>query len=153
VDRFLGATSQPSEPYYSNRSHQINYSLHQQIEAAHAEAERIEAEALQLEARIVRAGGVPPRRKCGKPVSTKAIRQNLTLTGLINSRDPQVTSYLGIQSGAYAREQAERAKRQAAIESLQQATAALQQRNQLSQLNRERAAIAGINPATGSRLF
>jgi hypothetical protein len=131
----------------------MNYSLDQQIEAAHAEAERIEAEALQLEARIVRAGGVPPRRQYGKPVSAEAIRQNLTLTGLINSRDPQLASFLGIQSGAYAREQAERAERQAAVERLQQATAELQQRNQQSQLNRERAAIAGINPVTGSRFF
>jgi len=131
----------------------MNYSLDQQIEAAHAEAERVEAEALQLEARIIKAGGVPPRRQYGKPVSTEAIRQNLTLTGLINSRDPQLASFLGVQSGAYAREQAECAERQAAIERLQQATAELQQRNQQSQLNRERAAIAGINPVTGSRFF
>lgn len=131
----------------------MNYSLDQQIEAAHTEAERIEADALQIEARIIKAGGVPPRRQYGKPVSTEAIRQNLTLTGLINSRDPQLASFLGIQSGAYAREQAERAERQAAIERLQQATAELQQRNQQSQLNRERAAIAGINLNSGARYF
>ncbi len=131
----------------------MNYSLDEQIEAAYAEAERIEAEALQLEARIIRAGGVPPRRQYGKPVSTQAIRENLTLVGLINAKDPALASYLGIQTGLHQKQQQEAAERQAAIERLQQATAELQQRNQQSQLNRERAAIAGINPVTGSRFF
>lgn len=131
----------------------MNLSIDQQIDAAHAEAERIENEALQIEARVIKAGGVPPRRQYGKPVSADAIRQNLTLTGLINSRDPALASFLGIQTGLHQRQQQEVEERQAAIQRMQQATAELQQRNQQSQLNRERAAIAGINPYTGSRYF
>ena len=131
----------------------MNLSIDQQIDAAHAEAERIENEALQIEARVIKAGGVPPRRQYGKPVSADAIRQNLTLTGLINSRDPALASFLGIQTGLHQRQQQEAEERQAAIQRMQQATAELQQRNQQSQLNRERAAIAGINPYTGSRYF
>jgi hypothetical protein len=131
----------------------MNYSLDQQIEAAHAEAERIEADAIQLEARIIKAGGVPPRRQYGKPVSAQAIRENLTIVGLINAKDPALASYLGVGTGLHQKQQQEAAERQAAVERLRQATAQLQQRNQQSQLNRERAAITGINPYTGSRFF
>lgn len=130
----------------------MNLSIDQQIDAAHTEAERIEADALQIEARIVKAGGIPPRRQYGKPVSTEAIRQNMTLVGLLNKRDPALASYLGIQSGSYAREAAERAERQAAIERMQALTAQTRQQNQAAQLHRERASHAGISPTTGMRL-
>ena len=130
----------------------MNLSLDQQIDAAHSEAERIEADALQIEARIVKAGGIPPRRQYGKPVSTEAIRQNMTLVGLLNKRDPALASYLGIQSGSYAREAAERAERQAAIERMQALTTQTRQQNQAAQLHRERAASAGVNPHTRTRL-
>lgn len=126
----------------------MNLSIDQQIEAAHAEAERIENEALQIEARILKAGGVPPRRQYGKPISTDAIRQNLTLTGLINSRDPALASYLGIQTGSYLREQAEREERQAAAARMQELTDQIRQRNQEARLHRERASLAGFNPVT-----
>lgn len=129
----------------------MTFSLDQQIDAAHSEAERIEADALQIEARIVKAGGVPPRRQYGKPVSVQAVRQNLTLVGLINAKDPALASYLGVQSGAYAREQAEREERQALAERMQQLTEATRQRNQAAQLHRERCSAAGINPTTGRR--
>ena len=126
----------------------MNLSIDQQIEAAHAEAERIENEALQIEARILKAGGVPPRRQYGKPISTDAIRQNLTLTGLINSRDPALASYLGIQTGSYLREQAEREDHQAAAVRMRELTDQIRQRNQEARLHRERASLAGFNPVT-----
>ena len=130
----------------------MDLSLEQQIDAAHAEAERIEADALQIEARIVKAGGIPPRRQYGKPVSTEAIRQSLTLVGLLNKRDPALASYLGIQTGSYAREAAERAERQAAIERMQALTEQTRQANQAARLHCERAASAGVNPHTGMRI-
>ena len=130
----------------------MNLSLDQQIDAAHSEAERIEADALQIEARIVKAGGIPPRRQYGKPVSTEAIRQSLTLVGLLNKRDPALASYLGIQTGSYAREAAERAERQAAIERMQALTEQTRQPNQAARLHRERAASAGVNPHTDMRI-
>ena len=46
----------------------MNLPLDQQIDAAHLAAERVENEALQIEARIIKAGGVPPKRPYGKPV-------------------------------------------------------------------------------------
>ena len=125
--------------------------LDQQIEAAHSAAEAVEAEALQIEARIVKAGGVPPCRQYGKPVSVQPVRQYLTLVGLINAKDPAQASYLGVQSGAYAREQAEREERQALAERMQQLTEATRQSNQAAQLHRERCSAAGINPTTGRR--
>jgi len=128
-------------------------SLEQQIEAAHAAAEAVEAEALQIEARIVKAGGVPPRRQYGKPVSAQAIRQNLTLVGLLNAKDPALASFLGIQSGSFAREQAEREERQAAIQRMQELTEATRQQNMARQLHRERCSAAGVNPLTGVRKF
>jgi len=131
----------------------MNYSLDQQIEAAHAEAERIEADAIQLEARIIKAGGVPPRRQYGKPVSSQAIRENLTLVGLINAKDPALASYFAIQTGAYAREQAERAERQALAARMAELTEQTRQRNHAAQLHRERCDVANINPLTGQRRF
>ncbi|MHA3959943.1 hypothetical protein [Synechococcus sp. LTW-G] len=131
----------------------MNLSIDQQVDAAHSEAERIEADALQIEARIVKAGGIPPRRQYGKPVNSEAIRQSLTLVGLLNKRDPALASYLGIQSGSYAREAAERAERQAVIERMQALTEQTRQANQAAQLHRERASNAGINPTTGLRLI
>ena len=130
----------------------MNLSLDQQIEAAHAEAERIEAEALQLEARIIKAGGVPPRRQYGKPVSATEITRNLTLTGLINSRDPALASFLGIQSGAHQRRQEEQHARQEAAARLQAATEALRQQNEQAQLNRERMQALNVDLA-GRRRF
>ena len=131
----------------------MNYSLDQQIEAAHAEAERIESEALQLEARIIKAGGVPPRRQYGKPVSSQAIRENLTLVGLINAKDPALASFLGVQTGSFAREQAERAERQALEARMAELTEQTRQRNHAAQLHRERCDVANINPLTGQRRF
>ena len=131
----------------------MNYSLDQQIEAAHAEAERIESEALQLEARIIRAGGVPPRRQYGKPVSTEAIRQNLTLCGLINAKDPALASFIGIQTGAHIRQQTEREERQAVAARMAELTAQARQQNQAAQLHRERCNLAGINYLNGQRRF
>ena len=131
----------------------MTLSLDQQIEAAHSEAERIEADALQIEARIVKAGGIPPRRQYGKPVTADSIRTNMTLVGLLNAKDPALASYLGVQAGTFAREAAERAERQAAIERMQALTAQTRQQNQAAQLHRERASHAGINPTTGMRLI
>ena len=111
----------------------MNLSLDQQIDAAHSEAERIEADALQIEARIVKAGGIPPRRQYGKPVNADSIRQSLTLVGLLNKRDPALASFLGVQSGSYAREAAKRAERQVAIERMQALTAQTRQQNQAAQ--------------------
>ena len=131
----------------------MNLSLDQQIDAAHSEAERIEADALQVEARIIKAGGIPPRRQYGKPVTSDSIRTNMTLVGLLNAKDPALASYLGVQAGTFAREAAERAERQAAIERMQALTEQTRQANQAARIHRERAASAGVNPHTGLRLI
>jgi hypothetical protein len=73
----------------------VTLPLDYQIDAAHHEAQRIEAEAGQIEARIVAAGGVPPVRRYGTPVSGEAVSRNLTTTGLLQRRDP-TSRYLGL---------------------------------------------------------
>jgi len=130
----------------------MNLSLDQQIEAAHAEAERVEAEARKLEARIIKAGGIPPRRQYGKPVSTDDVRRNLTLVGLINSRDPQLASFLGVQTGTHQRRLEEQQAQQEAAARLQAATEELRRQNEQARINRERAAVLGIDTA-GRRRF
>jgi hypothetical protein len=131
----------------------MNLSIDQQIDAAHSAAEQTEAEALQIEARIVRAGGIPPVRQYGKPVSAADIARNMTLTGLINSRDPALASFLGIQTGSHQRRQEEEAARKAAAERMQAQTEALRQQNDQARFQREHAARLGVDPLTGRRRF
>jgi len=129
----------------------MDLSLDQQIDAAHSEAERIEADALQLEARIIKAGGTPPTRQYGRPIDPAAIKQNLTLVSVLNRRDPQLASYLGIQSGAYRREAEERATREMQARSLAMKTEQARAQNQAAAAQRYQQQLAGINPNTGRR--
>jgi hypothetical protein len=69
-----------------------------QIDAAHRQAQEIENQARQVEARILKAGGVPPTRAYGKPVSGEAVSRNLTLKSLLQRRDPALAAFLGIGS-------------------------------------------------------
>jgi hypothetical protein len=84
----------------------VTLPLDYQIDAAHHEAQRIEAEAGQIEARIVAAGGVPPVRRYGTPVSGEAVSRNLTTTGLLQRRDPALANYLGIGSDYHRKQEA-----------------------------------------------
>jgi hypothetical protein len=108
----------------------VTLPLDYQIDAAHREAQRIEAEAGQIEARIIKAGGVPPVRRYGKPVSGEAVSRNLTLTGALQRRDPALAAYLGIGSDYHQKEAAAAAARQASAQALQAQTEQLRQRNQ-----------------------
>ena len=129
----------------------MNYSLDQQIEAAHSAAERIEQEARQIEARIVKAGGVPPTRPYGRPVSGGAIAQNLTLKSLLQRRDPALAAYLGCGSDLQRREAEERAAREMQAQALAMQTDRLRQVNAASARYREQMNLQGINPNTGRR--
>jgi hypothetical protein len=117
----------------------MNLPLDHQIDAAHHEAERIENEALAIEARILKAGGVPPVRRYGKPVSRQDVGQNITTTGLLQRRDPALAAYLGIGSDYHLRQAAAAAARQASAQALQAQTEALRQRNQSAAAARYRA--------------
>jgi hypothetical protein len=108
----------------------MDYNLDQRIEQAHADAERVEAEARQIEARILKTGGIPPTRPYGRPVDPAAIKKNLTLVALLNRRDPQLASYLGVQTGYAANQQAEQEARRAEAERIQAATDRLRAVNQ-----------------------
>jgi hypothetical protein len=108
----------------------MNFPLDYQIDAAHHEAQRIENEALAIEARIIAAGGVPPVRRYGTPVSRAEVSKNLTLTGALQRRDPALATYLGIGSDYHQKEAAAAAARQASAEALQAQTEQLRQRNQ-----------------------
>jgi len=104
--------------------------LDTQISQAHAAAEATEQQARHLEARIVKAGGTPPLRQYGSAVSADAIRKNLTLVSVLNRHDPELASYLGVQTGSYRREAEEREARILQAKALEMQTEQLRQRNQ-----------------------
>jgi hypothetical protein len=79
----------------------MDLTLDQRIEAEHSDAERVENDARAIEARIVAAGGVPPTRPCGRPVSGDDIRRNLMLTSLLQRKDPKLAAYLCVGSDGY----------------------------------------------------
>ena len=104
--------------------------LDHQIDAAHHEAQRIENEALAIEARIIKAGGVPPTRPYGKPVSREAVSRNLTTTGLLQRRDPALAAYLGIGSDYHLKQQQAAEARRLQVESMQAKTEQLRKQNE-----------------------
>ena len=122
-----------------------------QISQAHAAAEATEQHARQIEARIVRAGGTPPLRQYGSAVSADAIRKNLTLVSVLNRHDPELASYLGVQTGSYRREAEEREARILRGKALEMETARLREVNAAAAKHREQRNLAGINPLTGRR--
>ena len=129
----------------------MNLPLDQQIDAAHLAAERVEADARQIEARIIKAGGVPPTRPYGKPVSGEAVSRNLTLTGALQRRDPALANYLGIGSDYHRKQQEAIEARRMAAESMAMQTARLREVNAASARYREQQNLAGRNPMTGRR--
>ena len=104
--------------------------LDHQIDAAHHEAQRIESEALAIEARIIAAGGVPPVRRYGTPVSREAVSRNLTTTGLLQRRDPALAAYLGIGSDFHLKQQQAAEARRLQVESMQAKTEQLRKQNE-----------------------
>ena len=104
--------------------------LDHQIDAAHNEAQRIENEALAIEARIIKAGGVPPTRRYGTPVSREAVSQNLTTTGLLQRRDPALASFLGVGSDYHLKQQQAAEARRLQVESMQAKTEQLRKQNE-----------------------
>ena len=125
--------------------------LDTQISQAHAAAEATEQQARQIEARIVKAGGTPPLRQYGSAVSADAIRKNLTLVSILNRHDPELASYLGVQTGNYRRVAEERESRILRGKALEMETARLREVNAASSRYREQRNLAGINPLTGRR--
>jgi len=129
----------------------MDSTLEQRIEAAHSDAERDENDARAIEARIVAAGGIPPRRPYGRPVSGDDIRKNLTLTSLLQRKDPKLAAYLGVGSDYQRRREEEAAARQMQAEALRLQTERLRQVNAASARYREQKQLAGINPQSNRR--
>ena len=129
----------------------MNLPLDHQIDAAHHEAQRIENEALAIEARIIAAGGVPPTRRYGTPVSRDAISRNLTTTGLLQRRDPALASFLGVGSDFHQKQQQAAEARRMMGQALEMETARLREVNAAAAKHREQRNLAGINPLTGRR--
>jgi hypothetical protein len=108
----------------------VTLPLDHQIDAAHHEAQRIENEALAIEARIIKAGGVPPVRRYGKPVSGADVSRNLTTTGLLQRRDPALASFLGIGSDYHLKQQQAAEARRLQVEAMQAQTEQLRKQNE-----------------------
>ena len=104
--------------------------LDTQISQAHAAAEATEQQARHLEARIVKAGGTPPLRQYGKPVSREAVSRNLTTTGLLQRRDPALAAYLGVGSDYHLKQQQAAEARRLQVESMQAKTEQLRKQNE-----------------------
>jgi hypothetical protein len=129
----------------------MDLTLDQRIEAAHSDAERVENDARAIEARIVAIGGVPPTRPYGRPVSGDDIRKNLTLTSLLQRKDPKLAAYLGVGSDYQRRREEEAAARQMAAQAMKMQTERLRQVNAASARYREQQQLAAVNPITGRR--
>jgi hypothetical protein len=125
--------------------------LDQLIDDAHTEVERTEQEARQIEARILKAGGIPPTRPYGRPVSGEDVARNLTLRGLLQARDPALASFLGFGSDLARKREEEQQARILQAETLRMKTEQLRQRNEAAAAQRYRQQLAGINPNTGRR--
>jgi hypothetical protein len=129
--------------------------LHEQIAEAHHALEAVEMEAKRLEARLRRIPGMErllPDRNYGRPVSIDAIKANLTARSLINSYDAPLASFLGINSGSSKAAEERREARHLAAEALRMRTERLQAENAEQQRQRERFAIAGVDPITRRRV-
>jgi hypothetical protein len=129
----------------------MEFTLDQRIEAAHSDAERVENDARTIEARIVAAGDIPPRRPYGRPVSGDDIRRNLTLTSLLQRKDPKLAAYLDVGSDYQRRREEEAAARQMAAQAMQMQTERLRQVNAASAKYRQQQQLAGITPMTNRR--
>jgi hypothetical protein len=123
----------------------MDLTLDQRIEQAHSDAERVENDARAIEARIVAAGGVPPTRRYGTPVSGDDIRRNLTLTSLLQRKDPKLAAYLGVGSDHLRRREEEAAARQMQAQAMQMQTEKLRQQNQQAQHQRYQRELAGVD--------
>ena len=128
--------------------------LNQQIAEAHQAVEQTEQQARQLEARMRRIAGLErllPARNYGRPVNLEAIKTNLTARSLINSYDEPLASYLGINSGGAKAAEERREARKLAAEAMRLRTERLQAQNAAAAEQRQRFAIAGVDPITRRR--
>ena len=129
--------------------------LNEAIEKAHHDLEATEQQARQLEARLRRIAGMErllPARQYGQPFSVEWLKGNVTAKSLVNTWDPALASYLGVQSGSARIAEERKVAREMAAEALRLRTERLQEQNAERQRQRERYAIAGIDPVTNRRL-
>ena len=125
--------------------------LDQQIDAAFANTEKVENEARAIEARIVKAGGLPPTRQYGSPVSGEEVSKNLTLSATLQRRDPALAAFLGVGSDYHRKQQEAIEARRLRAAAITMETERLRQVNAASSRYREQANLAGINPLSGRR--
>jgi RNA polymerase sigma factor for flagellar operon FliA len=82
---------------------------------------------------------------------TDHLRKNLTLTSLLQRKDPKLAAYLGVGSDYQRRRGEEAAARQMQAQALQMQTERLRQVNAASARYREQKQLAGINPQSNRR--
>ena len=129
--------------------------LDQQIAQAHHDLEAVEMEAKRMEARLRKIHGLErllPSRNYGQPVNIDAIKANLTARSLINSYDAPLASFLGINSGSSKAAEERREARHLAAEALRMRTEKIAAENAAAAEQRQRYAIAGVDPITRRRV-
>ena len=94
------------------------------------------------------AGGVPPSRPYGRPLNGDDIRRNLTLSSLLQCKDPKLAACLGFGSDHRRRREQEAGARQMQADALRLQTTRLADVNAASAIYREQQKLAGVNPLT-----
>ena len=108
-----------------------------------------------MEARLRKIHGLErllPSRNYGQPVNIDAIKANLTARSLINSYDAPLASFLGINSGSSKAAEERREARHLAAEALRMRTEKIAAENAAAAEQRQRYAIAGVDPITRRRV-
>ena len=127
--------------------------LNTEISTAFQKTEDIENKALEIEKRIRSIDGVSnnllPKRKYGTPVNGESF--GMTLASIVESKDPELGSYLGISTGYWRRKEEEKVSREMQAESMRLATEKLQAENAQSRKRREWESMTGINSLTGRK--
>ena len=128
--------------------------FNQTLQDTFREASGVESIALQVEAKIAEIPGAKkllPARRYGEPVSAEAIRNNMTLRSLIESRSPELAVYFGLNARVAMQRAEEREARELLKSRMQLLTEKTAEQNAAAAQRRDAAQRAGINQWTGRR--
>jgi hypothetical protein len=127
--------------------------LDAEINAAFNNTEATEQRALDIEKRIKNipsAASLLPKRRYGTPVNGESF--GLTLSSLVESKDPELGAYLGLSTGYWKRKQAEEEAQKIANEAMMKQTEELRIKNAQDADFRRSRIQRGFNPVTGERV-
>ena len=128
--------------------------LDAEINAAFNNTEATEQRALDIESRIKKipsAASLLPKRRYGTPVNGESF--GLTLSSLVESKDPELGAFLGLSTGYWKRKQAEEEAQKIANEAMMKQTEELRTKNLSDAHLRQQRVMRGFNPVTGAKII